>query len=120
MIKQQVRLNIGVLRTLSQLWPIGRRTLAQVQGIAQEMFAARKTMQQQSPWGSMGEQEILQSIVSAVGDSSQLAHSVPMEPPTIESLATQTLPSQALTAELLPAHILSSQPLMPPLPTTTT
>lgn len=43
-IREQIRLSLGTLRTLSEIWPIAGRVYGQVKMVAQELYAARKTI----------------------------------------------------------------------------
>ena len=61
-IKEHIRLNIGVLKALSDIYPIATTVLGQVKGVAQELFAARKAMNNDY-WAHVTREEILQGMI---------------------------------------------------------
>ncbi|KAF2100186.1 hypothetical protein NA57DRAFT_37062 [Rhizodiscina lignyota] len=70
--KEQIRLTIGVLKNLSELWPIARNTLAQVRGVARELYAARKAINSAN-WDAVTTGEILRGLIEQnVGGSAGL------------------------------------------------
>ncbi|KAF2839422.1 hypothetical protein M501DRAFT_1011261 [Patellaria atrata CBS 101060] len=67
LIKEHIRLNIGVLRTLSDLWPVASTVLKQVKGVAHEMLASKKAMSI-NYWNSIAGDEIQTLIEDAEVD----------------------------------------------------
>lgn len=61
-IKEQIRLTIGTLRSLSEIWPIAHRVLGQVRGVAKELYAARRTINSTN-WEAVTGGEILSGII---------------------------------------------------------
>jgi hypothetical protein len=61
-IKEHIRLNIGVLKQLSGIMPIAKTVLGQVKGVAQELFASRKAMSNVY-WGNATREEVLQGLI---------------------------------------------------------
>ena len=45
MIKDHIKLNIGVLKRQGELWPIAQTVMKQVRGVAQELFQSRKALE---------------------------------------------------------------------------
>lgn len=43
-VKQQLRLNVGALKKMSEVWPNAVNSLKQVQGVAQEMLSEKKRL----------------------------------------------------------------------------
>lgn len=68
--KEQIRLTIGVLKNLSELWPIARNTLGQVRGVAQELYAARKAINSAN-WDAVTSAEIIQGLIEQAARESQ-------------------------------------------------
>lgn len=62
-LRQQVRLNIGALGTLSAVWKAAARAGGQVRGVAQEIYRAKKA-QQNNPhfWAGFSQEEIMTSM----------------------------------------------------------
>ncbi|TLD38509.1 hypothetical protein E2P81_ATG01052 [Venturia nashicola] len=65
-IKDNVKLNIGVLKTLGELWPIANTVLGQVKGVAQELFQSRKALSNAFSQAQVTRQEIFQGMVESV------------------------------------------------------
>jgi len=63
-IKENIRLNIGVLKTLGELWPVANAVLAQVKGVAQELFQSRKALSNAYSHATTRE-EIFQGIIES-------------------------------------------------------
>jgi hypothetical protein len=63
-IKENIRLNIGVLKTLTDEvgWPIARTILGQVKGVAQELFQSRKALNNAYS-NAVTREEILQDFI---------------------------------------------------------
>jgi hypothetical protein len=61
-IKEHIRLNIGVLKSLAANMPIAKTVLGQVRGVAQELFASRKALNNVY-WGQVTREEILQGMI---------------------------------------------------------
>jgi len=68
-IKEQIRLNIGVLKALSEIYPIANTVLGQVKGVAQELFASRKALNN-AWWAHVTREEILQGIIDDTSSGS--------------------------------------------------
>jgi len=62
-IKQQLRLNIGGLKTLWQIWPSAGRAFGQVKGVAQEIFAAKKAAAEVGFWAEYTEADMMRSMI---------------------------------------------------------
>ncbi|RDL37212.1 Zn2 DNA-binding protein [Venustampulla echinocandica] len=63
-LKQQLRLNIGALKTLWQVWPSAGKAFGQVKGVAQEIFAAKKHAAEVGYWSNISSQdEVMRSMV---------------------------------------------------------
>lgn len=74
-IKDNIRLNIGVLKTLGELWPIANTVLGQVKGVAQELFKSRKALNNGFSQAQVTRQEIFQGMIESVtplGDDKDL------------------------------------------------
>ncbi|RDI86213.1 hypothetical protein Vi05172_g3823 [Venturia inaequalis] len=65
-IKDNIKLNIGVLTTLGELWPIANTVLGQVKGVAQELFQSRKALSNAFSQAQVTRQEIFQGIIESV------------------------------------------------------
>jgi hypothetical protein len=65
-IKDNIRLNIGVLKTLGELWPIANTVLGQVKGVAQELFQSRKALSNAFSLTQVTRQEIFQGMIESV------------------------------------------------------
>jgi hypothetical protein len=61
-IKEHIRLNIGVLKTMAEIWPVAKTVLGQVKGVAQELFASRKALNN-AYWNVVTREEILQGMI---------------------------------------------------------
>jgi len=72
-IKEHIRLNIGVLKALSEIYPIATTVLGQVKGVAQELFSSRRALNN-AYWAHVTKEEILQGIIddSSSGSSQDL------------------------------------------------
>lgn len=71
-IKENIRLNIGVLKALSEIYPIATTVLGQVKGVAQELFSSRRALNN-AYWAHVTKEEILQGMIddSSSGSSQQ-------------------------------------------------
>lgn len=80
-LRQQIRLNIGALNTLSQVWTGAERASGQVKGVAQEIYRVKK-QQQLTPqyWLGLTQEEVMSSM--AVDDSiiSEIESIIPSMP----------------------------------------
>lgn len=65
-LRQQIRLNIGALNTLSEVWGAADRARGQVKGVAQEIYRGKKQQQLLNPhyWTGYTQEEMLESIVA--------------------------------------------------------
>ena len=70
--KEQIRLTIGVLKNLSELWPLARNTLGQVQGVAQELYAARKAINRVN-WDVVTSGEIIHGLIEQAALDAEVA-----------------------------------------------
>jgi hypothetical protein len=61
-IKEHIRLNIGVLKSLASVMPIAKTVLGQVKGVAKELFASRRALNNVY-WGQVTREEILQGMI---------------------------------------------------------
>jgi hypothetical protein len=61
-IKEHIRLNIGMLKQLADTMPIAKTVLGQVRGVAQELFASRKALSNVY-WANTSREEILQGMI---------------------------------------------------------
>jgi hypothetical protein len=68
-IKDNIRLNIGVLKTLGEVWPIANTVLGQVKGVAQELFKSRKALSNAYSH-VVTREEIFQGMIESVSPSS--------------------------------------------------
>jgi hypothetical protein len=64
-IKEHIRLNIGVLKSLASVMPIAKTVLGQVKGVAKELFASRRAMNNMY-WGQVTREEVLQGMIEEV------------------------------------------------------
>lgn len=62
-LRQQIRLNIGALNKLSNVWKAANNASGQVKGVAQEIYRAKKA-QQSNPsfWVGFTQEEIISSM----------------------------------------------------------
>jgi hypothetical protein len=63
-IKENIRLNIGVLKTLTEEvgWPFASKVLGQVKGVAQELFQSRRALNNALS-SAITREEILQELI---------------------------------------------------------
>ncbi|KAI0406644.1 N-terminal binuclear Zn cluster-containing/DNA binding domain-containing protein [Xylaria palmicola] len=73
-LRAQIRLNIGALNTLSNVWRAAATAGTQVKGVAQEIYRSRKA-QQSNPqfWAEYTEQERMRSIAADNGIMSEIS-----------------------------------------------
>ncbi|KAL3421413.1 hypothetical protein PVAG01_07858 [Phlyctema vagabunda] len=62
-IKQQLRLTIGTMKALWQVWPSAGLAFGQVKGVAQEIFAAKKTAAEIGTWTNFTHDEIMRNMI---------------------------------------------------------
>lgn len=62
-IKQQLRLNIGAFKSLSQIWPSAGKAFGQVKGVAQEIHAAKKAAFENGLWTDLSQDEIMSGLI---------------------------------------------------------
>jgi hypothetical protein len=72
-IKENIRLNIGVLKSLAELMPIAKTVLGQVKGVAQELFQSRKALNNEY-WNAVTREEILQGMIEGDNDDPDVYH----------------------------------------------
>ncbi|QUC22345.1 uncharacterized protein UV8b_06586 [Ustilaginoidea virens] len=64
-LRQQVRLNIGALNCLSEVWGAADRARGQVKAVAQEIYKAKKQQRENSQfWLGLSQQEMLSTIAA--------------------------------------------------------
>lgn len=61
-VKEHIRLNIGVLKTLANVWPVAGTVMGQVRGVARELFASRKALNS-GYWNAVTREEMLQNLI---------------------------------------------------------
>ncbi|KAF2091243.1 hypothetical protein K490DRAFT_13810, partial [Saccharata proteae CBS 121410] len=59
-IKELIRLNTGVLKSLAVQWPVAKTVLGQVKGVAQEMFSSKRATSLH--WNGVAAADLLQMI----------------------------------------------------------
>lgn len=62
-LKQQIRLNTGALKTISDVWPSAHKVQHQIKGVAQEVFTSRKAAAEEGFWNTFTDDEMLQSMI---------------------------------------------------------
>jgi len=64
-LRQQIRLNIGALNTLSEVWKSASMASGQVKGVAQDIYRVKKS-QQTNPvyWVGFTQEEMINSIAA--------------------------------------------------------
>jgi hypothetical protein len=64
-LRQQIRLNIGALNKLSEVWKAADTASGQVKGVAQDIYRAKKA-QQHNPvyWVGFTQEEVINSIAA--------------------------------------------------------
>ncbi|KAI0006899.1 hypothetical protein F4779DRAFT_594561 [Xylariaceae sp. FL0662B] len=72
-LRQQIRLNIGALNKLSDVWKAAANASGQVKGVAQEIYRAKKA-QQSNPsfWVGFTQEEIISSMATDEGIMSEI------------------------------------------------
>ncbi len=78
LVKEQIRLNIGALKTYADLWPVAKCVLGQVRGVAQEMFASKKMESLQYVDFVIGEELLRGMIEEEVANTMAVASSLPV------------------------------------------
>jgi hypothetical protein len=65
-LRQQIRLNIGALNKLSNVWSAAARASGQVKGVAQEIYRSKKAAQQNNAqfWVGFTQEEIISSMAA--------------------------------------------------------
>lgn len=61
-IKEHIRLNIGVLKALSEIYPVASTVMGQCRGVAQELFTGRKALNN-ALWEQVTKEEILVELI---------------------------------------------------------
>jgi hypothetical protein len=61
-IKSLIRLDTGVLQTLSALWPVANTVLRQVRGVAHVMFKSKKAMSIHL-WSSIANDDVIRGLI---------------------------------------------------------
>jgi hypothetical protein len=105
-LRQQIRLNIGALSKLSEVWKAANTAAEQVKGVAQEIYRAKKS-QQINPafWVGFTQEEMLSSINADEGIMSEFDSILPAH--SQAQLAPGPMPNQ------LPQGILAQSALPP-------
>ncbi|KAF2430088.1 hypothetical protein EJ08DRAFT_649886 [Tothia fuscella] len=70
-IKENIRLNIGVLKTLGEIWPIAGTVLKQVRGVAKELFQSRKAMNN-AYWMNVTREEVLRGMLEGSNEQEEV------------------------------------------------
>ena len=71
-IKDVIRLDIGVLKSMAKFWPIANTALGQIRGVARGLLTSKKALSIHF-WNSMNGDEILQNIIEDVSAANPLA-----------------------------------------------
>ncbi|KAI1075378.1 hypothetical protein F5B20DRAFT_386459 [Whalleya microplaca] len=81
-LRQQIRLNIGALNKLSDVWKAAANASGQVKGVAQEIYRAKKA-QQNNPsfWVGFTQEEIISSMATDDGIMSEINTMLTSGPP---------------------------------------
>lgn len=69
-IKGLIKLDIGALKGLAEIWPIANSCVGQVRGVANELFKSKKALAMHS-WASFTSDEIFAGIIEGI-DSNYL------------------------------------------------
>ncbi|KAH8816311.1 hypothetical protein F5884DRAFT_818401 [Xylogone sp. PMI_703] len=62
-IKEQLRLSSGGLQELRKVWPAAGISFAQVKGVAQELYAAKKAAAELALWTPISDDDMMRSII---------------------------------------------------------
>ncbi|KAH8686904.1 hypothetical protein BGZ61DRAFT_354119 [Ilyonectria robusta] len=82
-LRQQIRLNIGALAKLSQVWTCADRASGQVKGVAQEVYRVKKQSQLTPQyWLGLTQEEVMNSIATDESIISEIEnmHNIPTMP----------------------------------------
>jgi len=81
-LRQQIRLNIGALNKLSEVWKSAGNASAQVRGVAQDIYRAKKA-QQINPafWVSFTQEQMISSLNADEGIMHEIGHLLSSPPP---------------------------------------
>ena len=90
-VKEVIRFDIGVLKSLGKLWPIAAAALGQVRGVAQEMLTSKRAMRIHS-WNPMTSNEIIESMIEDADSADLLAGTAPLEYSLIPDLSSTSSP----------------------------
>ncbi|KAI1213317.1 uncharacterized protein F4807DRAFT_470701 [Annulohypoxylon truncatum] len=82
-LRQQIRLNIGALNKLSNVWKAASNASGQVKGVAQEIYRAKRA-QQNNPtfWVGFTQEEIISSMAADEGIMSEINTMLTSAPPS--------------------------------------
>ncbi|OTA60841.1 hypothetical protein K449DRAFT_435251 [Hypoxylon sp. EC38] len=82
-LRQQIRLNIGALNKLSNVWKAANNASGQVKGVAQEIYRAKRA-QQSNPsfWVGFTQEEIISSMAADEGIMSEINTMLTSAPPS--------------------------------------
>ncbi|KAI0901567.1 hypothetical protein F4806DRAFT_5496 [Annulohypoxylon nitens] len=82
-LRQQIRLNIGALNKLSNVWKAASTASGQVKGVAQEIYRAKRA-QQNNPtfWVGFTQEEIISSMAADEGIMSEINTMLTSAPPS--------------------------------------
>ncbi|KAI2465332.1 hypothetical protein F4781DRAFT_438931 [Annulohypoxylon bovei var. microspora] len=82
-LRQQIRLNIGALNKLSNVWKAASTASVQVKGVAQEIYRAKRA-QQNNPsfWVGFTQEEIISSMAADEGIMSEINTMLTSAPPS--------------------------------------
>ena len=73
LVKEQIRLNVGGLKTLANYWPVAKVVLGQVRGVAQEMFKAKRRTAPASFVDYVIGDDMLKGMIEDVGGVGSIA-----------------------------------------------
>lgn len=81
-LRQQIRLNIGALNKLSNVWKAASNASGQVKGVAQEIYRAKRA-QQSNPsfWVGFTQEEIISSMAADEGIMTEINSMLTSAPP---------------------------------------
>lgn len=75
-IKGLIKLDIGALKSLGELWPIANSCVGQVRGVANELFKSKKALMIHS-WGTFTSDEIFAGFLEGLDPSVLEAGMIP-------------------------------------------
>lgn len=85
-VKEFIKLEIGMLKTLSELWPLAKTTLGQVRSVAGEMFRSQRVAQQQPQpqvWNVQIDEGVLRDLELSMRQHNGVIEYVHEAPPAV-------------------------------------